>query len=100
MLVDLLAGNVQIFVYRIAGLGHIGPPPGNTWPLRVHEPFNFGAWDDGATVAGSGIREGSSVGNTIACTFGTGTPADTGFYCVINILNAGTKIDSMVVTFV
>ena len=98
-LADLVAGNLEIYVYRIAGLGHIGPPPGNTFPLRVHEPFNFGSWDDGVTVPGSGIREGSSVGNTINCTFGTGTPADTGFYCEVKILNAGTKIDSMVVTF-
>jgi len=65
----------------------------------VHEPFNFAIWDDGATVAGSGIREASSAGNTINCTFGTGTPADTGFYCHVRIINAATRIDSMVVTF-
>lgn len=98
-LADLVAGNIEIYVYRIAGLGHVGPPPANTWPLRVHVAFNFALYDDGATVPGSGIREGSSVGNTINCTFGTGTPADTGFYCHVVIVNPATKIDSMVVTF-
>jgi hypothetical protein len=98
-LADLVAGNLEIYVYRIAGLGHTGPPPANIWPLRIHEPFSFALWDDGATVAGSGLREGSSVGNTINCTFGTGTPADTGFYCWVRIINAATSIDSMTVTF-
>jgi len=98
-LADLVAGNIEVYVYRIDGLGNIGAPPGNLFPLRVHEPFNFAIWDDGATVAGSGIREASSAGNTINCTFGTGTPADTGFYCHVRIINAATRIDSMVVTF-
>ena len=98
-LADLIAGNLEIYVYRIAGLGHTGPPPGNTFPLRVHLPYNFGAWDDGVTIPGSGIREGSSAGNTINCTFGSGTPADTGFYCHVRILNSGTQIDSMAITF-
>ena len=96
---DLVAGHLEIYVYRIAGLGHIGPPPGNIWPLRVHEPFSFALYDDGATVPGSGIREGSSAGNTINCTFGTGTPADTGFYCMIRIITPTTEIDSVSVTF-
>jgi len=96
---DLLAGNFEIEVYRIAGSGNIGPPPGNTFPLRVHEPFNFALWDDGLTVPGSGIREGSSSGDTINCTFGTGTPAQSGFYCVFRILDLATRIDSVTVTF-
>lgn len=103
MLADLTGGNVEIYVYRIARPtgtpGNIGAPPTNTTPLRVHEPFNFAQYDDGATVVGSGIREGSSSGNTINCTFGTGTPADTGFYCHFRILNTGTRIDSVSVTF-
>jgi len=95
---DLTGGNLEIEVYRIAGLGTIGPPPGNTRPLRVHLPFNFALYNDGLTVPGSGIREGSSAGNTINCTFGTGTPAQQGFYMVLRILNAGTSIDSISVT--
>lgn len=98
-LADLIAGNLEIYVYRIAGSGHTGPPPGNTFPLRVHLPYNFGLWDDGVTIPGSGIREGSSAGNTINCTFGSGTSADTGFYCHVRILNSGTQIDSMSITF-
>jgi hypothetical protein len=99
-LADLTGGNLEIYVYRIGGLGNTGPPPGNTSPLRVHVPFNFAVWDDGATVPGSGIREGSSSGNTINCTFGTGTPAQTGFYCHVRILNSGTEIDSVTVVFI
>lgn len=98
-LADLVAGNLEIEVYRIGGLGNVGPPPGNTTPLRVHRSFNFATYDDGATVAGSGIRESSSSGNQINCTFGTGTPADGGMYTCIRILNTSTKIDSINVTF-
>lgn len=99
MLADLIAGNVEIYVYRMSGSGFTGPPPANTHPLRIHEPYNFSLWDDGLTVPGSGIREGSSSGNTLNCTFGTGTPADTGFYCHVQIHNPSTQIDSMAVTF-
>jgi len=102
-LADMVAGNLEIDVYRIAIPAAVtaafGPPPGNTQTLRAHEPFNFALYDDGVTFAGSGIREGSSVGNTINCTFGTGTPADTGMYCVFRILNALTSIDSVTVVF-
>jgi len=103
MLSDLNSGNVEMYVYRIAipsgTSGNFGPPPGNTTPLRMHESFNFASYDDGATVPGSGIREGSSSGNTINCTFGTGTPADTGFYWHLRILNSLTRVDSVTVTF-
>ena len=98
-LADLVAGNLEIYVYRVGGFGHIGPPSVNAFPLRVHLGYSFASWNDGLTIAGSGIREGSSAGNTINCTFGAGTAANGGFYCVIRILNAGTRIDSMVVTF-
>ena len=100
-LADLIAGQLEVYVYRIAapGAGRFGPPPGNMWPLRVHVPFNGAVYDDGTTIPGSGIREGSSVGNTINCTFGTGTPASVGFYCWVRIVNALTQIDSMTVTF-
>lgn len=101
-LADLIAGNLEVYVYRIDAPsgGNFGPPPGNTFPLRVHEPFNLAFWDDGVTVPGSGIREGSSVGNTINCTFGPGTPASIGFYGWVRIINPGTQLDSMSVTFV
>lgn len=100
---DIAAGAVEIYVYRVdkptGTPGVIGPPPTNTTPLRVHVPFNFALYDDGATVPGSGIREGSSSGNTINCTFGTGTPGKFGFYCHIIIKNVNTQICSVSVTF-
>lgn len=94
---DLIAGNLEIYVRRIAtgGGGNIGPAAP---PLRVHLPFNFGLFDDGATVAGSGIREGSSVGNNINCTFG-GLSCRDGIYCQVRILNAATQIDAFALTF-
>jgi hypothetical protein len=100
-LADLVAGNLEVYAYRIAapGAGHFGAPPGNIWPLRVHESYNGAIWDDGLTVLGSGIREGSSAGNTINCTFGAGMPASVGFYCWVRVLNALTQLDSMTVTF-
>jgi len=102
MLSDLIAGNVEIYVYRIAipvaTTGVYGPPPGNNQPLRPHVSFNVAFFDDGLTVSGSGIREGSSSGNTINCTFAT-KPADTGIYVHIKILNATVKINSVAVSF-
>jgi hypothetical protein len=102
-LADLQNGALEIYVYRIAVPGGTpgvyGAPPGNDRPLRVHLPFNFADYNDGLTEAGSGIREGTSSGNTINCTFGTGTPADTGFYAHVRILDDNTKINSVSVTF-
>lgn len=102
-LADLQSGALEVYVYRIARPtgtpGTIGKPPTNTRPLRVHQSFNFAIYDDGLTIAGSGIREGTSSGNTINCTFGTGTPADTGFYCHIIIKNDNISLNSISVTF-
>lgn len=102
-LADLQNGDLEIYVYRIdipSGTpGNFGPPPTNNNPLRAHVPFNFSSYDDGDTVAGSGIREGTSSGNTINCTLGTGTPADTGFYCHVLLKNDNISINSITVTF-
>lgn len=98
-LADMLAGNLEVEVYRVGGQGNVGPPPGNTTPLRMHLPFNYALYDDGASSAGSGIRESSSNTNQINCTFGTGTPSDGGMYTCVRILNAGTTIDSITVSF-
>lgn len=95
---DMTNGDLEVYIYRIAGAGFVGPPPGNTTPLRAHLPFILASWDDGLTVPGSGIQEGSSTGNTINCTFGPGTPAQTGFYCEIIILDPTIKISSVTVT--
>ncbi len=101
-LADLINGDLEIYVYRIARAGTVGafgPPPTNTQPLRAHLPFNFADYDDGLTLAGSGIREGSSSGNTINCTFGTGTPAEFGMYLHIRILDPNIAPAGMQVTF-
>lgn len=103
-LADLVSGNLEIYVYRIAvpagTVGAFGKPPSNTQPLRVHLEFgNPAPFDDGLTVNGSGIRTASSSGNTITCSLGFGTPAQTGVYCHFRILNSGTTIDSVALTF-
>lgn len=99
-LADLQAGNLEIFVYRVGGLGNSGPPPANIAPLWVHAPFNFATFDDGATqaAAGSGIREGSSSGNEINCTFG-GLACTGGIYCVIWLRHADIQISSLQVNY-
>lgn len=100
---DLQNGFLEVYVYRIdrpiGTPGTIGPPPVNNRPLRLHKSFNFPIYDDGLTIDGSGIREGTSSGNIINCTFGTGTPADTGLYCHLVIKNDNIFINSISVTF-
>jgi hypothetical protein len=100
MLADLVAGNVEIFIYKQAGLGNVGKPPGNSSPIWVHDVYNFPTFDDGTTQtpAGAGCREGTSSGNTINCTFG-GFSCDTGTYMELRIVNSATQIDSITVTF-
>ena len=93
---DLANDNLQINVKRIAGQGSTGPS-GNT--LRLHGPnYNFASFDDGATTAGSYIRESSSSGNTVNGTFG-GFAASDGIYIEVIIANAGIKLSSMEITF-
>lgn len=101
-LADLVASDLEVFVYRIsggAGSGASGPPPGNTQPLSLHgAAYNFATFDDGVTDGQ--IREGTSSGNTINATFGSGTFMEDGIYCHIRINDAAIQIDSMTVTFI
>lgn len=93
---DLANSNLQINVRRIAGQGSTGTT-GNI--LRLHGPnYNFASFDDGATTAGSYIRESSSSGNTVNGTFG-GFAARDGVYIEVIIANAGIKVTSMEITF-
>jgi hypothetical protein len=95
-LADLTSGALQIFVYKIGGLGYTGAPPTNSYPLQLHGTgYNNASFDDGYTDGR--IRTGSSSGNTIQATFG-GFNANDGFFCHVVINNATIKIDSISVT--
>jgi len=97
-LADLLSSALQIFVYKIAGAGHTGAPPGNTTPLYLHGSnyYNFATFDDGTTDGQ--IKLNSSSGNYIACTLGS-YYASNGFYFKIVITNPSIQINSISMTF-
>lgn len=99
-LADLQNGNLQIFVYKLSGLGNTGYPPGNSSPLWAHAAYNFGTFDDGLTQssAGAGCRTGTSSGNTIQMTFG-GQNAQTGVFVNVKLINSGVQLDSMSASF-
>jgi len=96
---DLAAEDLRVYVRRVASAtgGGAGPTAN---PLRVHGGlYNFASFDDGATVLGSYIREGTSSGNTVNITFG-GFSCENGIYIEIEIANPGIMVDSLVVSFV
>ena len=95
---DLAAEDLKVFIRRRASAtgGSTGPASN---PLRVHGAlYNFATFDDGATVAGSYIREGTSSGNTVNVTFG-GFSCETGIFIEIQIANPAITVDSLVVSF-
>lgn len=95
---DLAAEDLRIYVRRVASASGGGAGPTSN-PLRVHGAlYNFATFDDGATVAGSYIREASSSGNTVNITFG-GFTCEDGIYIEIEIANPGIQLDSAVVSF-
>ena len=95
---DLAAEDLRIYVRRVASASGGGAGP-TANPLRVHGAlYNFATFDDGATVAGSYIREASSSGNTVNITFG-GFTCEDGIYIEIEIANPGIHLDSAVVSF-
>lgn len=96
---DLAAEDLRVYVRRVASAtgGGAGPTAN---PLRVHGGlYNFANFDDGATVLGSYIREGTSSGNTVNITFG-GFSCENGIYIEVEIANPGIMVDSLVVSFV
>ena len=96
---DLAAEDLRIYIRRRAsgGGGDAGPTAN---PLRVHGAlYNFATFDDGATVGGSYIREGTSSGNTVNITFG-GFSCENGIFVEIEIANPGILLDSLVVSFI
>lgn len=93
---DLAAENLKMFVRRIASAN--GGNTGTSAPaLIVHGGlYNAAVFDDGAT--NGNIRTGGS-GNTVQATFG-GFSCNDGFYCELQIANAGIKISSIEITFI
>jgi len=97
---DLTNGNLRVFVRKIASPTG-GALVGKTIvPMRLHGGTfgSDGPFDQGKTVGGSYIREGSSSGNTVNATFGT-FPCEGGIYIEIMIYNNTIKIDRIDVTF-
>lgn len=91
---DLAAGNIEIEVRKIAGLGNFGT---GSPVLNIHgSVYNFATFDDGNSDGQ--IRLASSSGNTVEATFG-GFNLEDGFYCKITIVNPSSKIDSITVSF-
>lgn len=93
---DLLSQDLKIFIRRVNGNGNIG----TICPtLRLHGGYyNFSVFDDGATIPGSLIMEGSSSGNIINATFG-GLSCRGGIYIEIQLSNSNIKIDNLRVDF-
>ena len=94
---DLANEDLQIFISRIAST--TGGKTGATNPdfLEIHgSVYNFSTFDDGTTDGY--IRESSSSGNTVNCTFG-GFDCQDGFYMHIRINDDAIKISSLTVSF-
>ncbi len=99
---DLADSALQIFVRRINVAGGPAGPPYighlNSFPLIVHSG-TFGAFNEASDDDNDRrIRESSSSGNTVNCTFG-GDSAIDGIYVHVRIRNPLIKIDSISTTF-
>ena len=97
---DLTNQDLRIFVRKVASPTG-GALVGTTIvPMRLHGGTfgSDGPFDQGKTVGGSYIREGSSSGNTVNASFGT-FPCENGIYVEIMIYNSTIKIDRIDVTF-
>jgi hypothetical protein len=97
---DLANEDLRIFVRKVAsptGGALVGT---SVVPMRLHGGTfgSSGPFDQGQTVGGSYIREGSSSGNTVNASFGTFACED-GIYVEIMIYNSTIKIDRIDVTF-
>jgi hypothetical protein len=95
---DLANGDIEIYMYKVSGIGNTGAPPANTTPLLMHGPFyNFATFDDGVTDGY--CRQATSAGNVVDFTFG-GYNAEDGVYIHVRIMNSGIRIGGMQVTFI
>jgi hypothetical protein len=94
---DLANSDLEIFISRIASSTGGKTGPTNPDFLNIHGAvYNFATFDDGTT--NGQIRESSSSGNTVNCTFG-GFDCQDGFYMHIRINNTAIKISSLTVSF-
>jgi len=94
---DLLNEHLKIFVRRRASANGGNAGYNTAFPLLVHGAlYNFASFDDGVT--NGQIREASSSGNTVNCTFG-GFSCETGFFVEIQIANTTIKLNSFSITF-
>jgi len=94
---DLANSNLEIFISRRASSTGGKTGPTNTDTLKIHGAvYNFATFDDGTT--NGQIRESSSSGNTVNCTFG-GFDCQNGFFMHIRINNSTIKISSLTVSF-
>ena len=94
---DLANSDLEIFISRIASSTGGKTGPTNPDFLQIHGAvYNFATFDDGTT--NGQIRESSSSGNTVNCTFG-GFDCQDGFYMHIRIQNTAIKISSLTVSF-
>jgi hypothetical protein len=94
---DLANEDLQIFISRIASTTGGKTGPTNADFLEIHgSVYNFSTFDDGTTDGH--IRESSSSGNTVNCTFG-GFDCQDGFYMHIRINDDAIKISSLTVSF-
>ena len=93
---DLANSEIEIYLYKMAGIGNTGAPPANTTPLLMHGAFyNFAIFDDGNT--NGQVRQATSSGNVIDFTFG-GYNMEDGIFTKIVIKNKNIRIDSIHLT--
>jgi hypothetical protein len=93
---DLVNQNLKIFIRRRASAGGGGSGTSANALLMHGAAYNFAAFDDGAS--NGQIRESSSSGNTVNCTFG-GFSCENGVFMEIQIANTAIKISSLTFTF-
>lgn len=94
---DLANSDLEIFISKIASSTGGNTGYNNPYFLNIHGAlYNFSTFDDGVTDGQ--IREASSSGNTVNCTFG-GFVCEDGFYMHIRINDSRIKIDTLTVSF-
>lgn len=93
---DLANQDIRIYIRRRASAGG-GDSGTSANALLMHgSAYNFATFDDGVTDGH--VRESSSSGNTVNCTFG-GFSCEDGVFMEIEIVDPSVKISSIAFTF-